>query len=128
MNQKSKSGFSLVEVLVTIFFVGLILVLHQTVLNKMWLIQYVENEQIALRVANNKLEELRAGGYDALPLSGTFSDSQLNDLSSCTATMTITDLNATTKTVVITIAWQQPPGTPVRNISLTTLITKTGGL
>jgi Tfp pilus assembly protein PilV len=125
---KSKSGFSLVEVLVTIFFVGLILVLYQTALSKMHLIRYVKNEQIALQVANNKIEELRAGGYSALPSSGVFSDSQLDALSNCTANMAITDFNASTKTVAITIEWQQPPSTAVRNISLSTLITKTGGL
>ena len=126
--QNSNSGFSLLEVLVTIFFIGLILVLYQSVLSKVRLIRYVDNQEIALRVANNKIEELRAGGYSALPASGSFSDSQLNILSSCTAAMAITDFNATTKTVVITIEWQQPPSTSVRNILLTTLITKTGGL
>jgi type II secretory pathway pseudopilin PulG len=130
LNQKSKSksGFSLVEVLVTIFFVGLILVLYQTALSKMRLIRYVTNEQIALQVANNKVEELRAGGYAALPASGSFSDSQLNTLSSCSANVSISDFNASTKTVAVTIEWQQPPSTSVRSISLTTLITKTGGI
>jgi len=116
------------EVLVTLFIVGLVLVLFQTALSKVRLIRYVENEETALRVANNKIEELRAGGYNALPSSGSFSDSQLNTLSSCSAAMAITDFNATTKKVIITIQWQQPPSTSVRNISLTTLITKTGGL
>jgi prepilin-type N-terminal cleavage/methylation domain-containing protein len=126
--QNSNSGFSLLEVLVTLFFIGLILVLYQSALGKLRLIRYVENEEIALRVASNKIENLRAGGYDALPSSGSFSDSQLNALSSSSANMTITDFNATTKTVVITIEWQQPPSMSVKNVSLTTLITKTGGL
>ena len=126
--KNSKVGFSLLEVLVTIFIVGLILVLYQTALSKVRLIRYVDNQETALRVANNKIEELRAGGYDALPASGSFLDSQLDNMTSCSANMDISDFNTTTKKVIITIEWQQPPSTSVRNISLTTLITKTGGL
>lgn len=128
IKRKNKSGFSLLEVLVTLFFVGLILVLYQSALGKMRLIRYAQGQETALRVANNKIEELRAGGYAALPASGSFSDSQLNTLSGSSATMNITDYNASTKKVVITIQWREPPSTAERNISLTTLITKTGGL
>ena len=124
----SKSGFSLLEVLVTLFFVGLILVLYQSALGKMRLVRYAQGEETALRVANNKIEELRAQGYAALPASGSFSDSQLNTLSNPSAAMNITDYNATTKKIIVTIQWRQPPSNVVRNITLTTLITKTGGL
>lgn len=121
-------GFTLLEVITTIFIVGLVLVLYQAALGKAKLIQYAKNQEIALRVANNKIEELRAGGYDALPLSGSFSDSQLDSLSSSTASMAITDYNANIKQVLITIEWQEPTGSALKNISLTTLVAKTGGL
>ena len=124
----SKSGFSLLEVIVTIFIIGLVLVLYQASLGKVKLIQYAKNQEIALRVANNKIEVLRAGGYSALPASGNFSDSQLNSLSNSSANMTITDYNADTKQVLITIQWKEPTGSALKNISLATLITKTGGL
>ena len=124
----SKSGFSLLEVIISLFIIGLILALYQAVLGNVRLIQYAKDQEIALRVANNKMEELRAGGYTALPASGSFSDSQLNALSSSTAAMAITDFNATTKEVLITIQWREAVGTSAKNISLTTLITKTGGL
>ena len=114
--------------IVTLFIVGLVLVLYQTALGKIRLIQYAKDQEIALRVANNKIEELRAGGYAALPASGSFSDSQLNTLSNSTATMAITDYNAATKKVIVTIQWRESVNTSTRNISLTTLITKTGGL
>jgi len=125
---KSNSGFSLVEVLVTIFIVGLILVLYQQALGKIRLIGYADDQETALRVANNKIEELRSGGYSALPGSGSFSDSQLNSLSNSSATMAIADFNANTKRVIITVQWRQSAIFPVRTVSLTTLITKTGGL
>lgn len=124
----SKSGFSLLEVIVTLFIIGLVLVLYQASLGKIKLIQYAKNQEIALRVANNKIEELRAGGYSALPASGSFSDSQLNSLSNSSANMTITDYNADTKRVLITIQWQESISSSLKNISLATLITKTGGL
>lgn len=123
-----KLGFSLLEVIVTLFIIGLVLVLYQASLGKVKLIQYAKNQEIALRVANNKIEELRAGGYSALPASGNFSDSQLNSLSNSSASMTITDYNADTKQVLITIQWKEPTGSALKNISLATLITKTGGL
>jgi len=124
----SKSGFTLLEVIVTLFIVGLVLVLYQATLGKVKLIRYAKDQEIALRVANNKIEELRAAGYAALPASGSFTDSQLNTLTNCTANMAITDYNTTTKMVIITIQWREPVNTSLRNISLTTLITKTGGL
>jgi prepilin-type N-terminal cleavage/methylation domain-containing protein len=127
-NPISNTGFTLLEVITVIFLIGLVLVLYQTALGKVRLIQYAKNQEIALRAANNKIEELRSGGYAALPGSGSFSDSQLDTLSESTATMNITDYNASTKTVTITIEWHEPVGATVRNISLTTLITKTGGL
>jgi prepilin-type N-terminal cleavage/methylation domain-containing protein len=126
--KNQNSGFSLVEVLVTLFIIALILVLYQQSMGKVRLIGYADDQETALRVANNKIEELRSGGYAALPSSGSFSDSQLNTIANSSAAMTITDFNADTKKVVITIEWRQSAGYPLRSVSLTTLITKTGGL
>lgn len=132
MNMKTKiysvSGFSFIEVIVTIFIIGLTLVLYQATLGKMRLIEYAKHQEIALRVANNKMEELRAGGYDALPLSGSFSDSQLDGFSDCSAKVIIAEYNATTKEVAVTVEWREPVSTALRNVTLTTLITKTGGI
>ena len=114
--------------LVTLFIVGLVLVLFQQALGKSRLVNYADDQESALRVANNKIEELRAGGYAALPASGNFSDSQLNTLPNSSAAMAITNFNANTKQVVITIQWRQLVSSPMKNVSLTTLITKTGGL
>jgi prepilin-type N-terminal cleavage/methylation domain-containing protein len=124
----SKSGFSLLEVLVTLFLIGLVLVLYQSSLGKVKLIQYAKNQEIALRIANNKIEVLRAGGYSALPSSGSFYDSQLNSLSNSSASMTISSFNQDTKQVVVTVQWQELVSSSPKNISLTTLITETGGL
>lgn len=124
----NKSGFSLLEVIITLMIAGFALVLFQTALGKAKLIQYAKNQEIALRVANNKMEELRSGGYSALPSTGNFSDAQLNDLSNVSANMAITDFNNDTKQIVITIQWQDPPSPSLKTVSLATLVTKTGGL
>ena len=132
MKQKTKinqnSGLSLVEALITLFIIGLILVLYQVSVGKVRLIQYARHEETALRVASNKIEELRSGGYAALPDSGNFSDTQLNSLKDSSATMTFTGFNADTEQVLITIAWRDSGNFVLRNLTLTTLITKTGGL
>jgi prepilin-type N-terminal cleavage/methylation domain-containing protein len=128
LKTKKRSGFSLLEVIVTLFIVGLVLILYQAALGKVRLIQYAKNQEIALRVANNKIEELRDGGYSALPSSGSFYDSQLSSLSSSSASMAITDANSDTKQVSVTVQWKDSVSSSLKNISLTTLITKTGGL
>lgn len=126
--QNSNSGFSLLEVIITLMIAGFALVLFQTALGKTKLIQYAKNQEIALRVASNKIEELRSGGYSALPSTGNFSDSQLNSLPNSSANMAITDFNDDTKQVIILIQWQDPASFSLKTVSLATLVTKTGGL
>jgi len=126
--QNLNQGFSLLEVIITLMIAGFALVLFQTALGKTKLIQYAKNQEIALRVANNKIEELRSGGYPALPSTGSFSDAQLNDLPNASANMDVTDFNDDTKQIVITIQWQEPPSISPKTVSLATLVTKTGGL
>lgn len=123
-----KKSFSLIEVLVSLFIVGVILVLYQVSFNSTLLSRSAKNQEIALRIANNKMEELRAGGYTALPESSSFSDSQLGSLASSSASMVITNFNTNTKQIVIIVQWREPGSSAPRTISLTTLITKVGGL
>lgn len=125
---KSKAGFSFVEVVITLFIIGVILTLYVAAVNTMHLAKTVKHQELALRVANNKMEELRAGGYLNLPSSGSFSDSQLSALPSSSASMTITDYNTSTKQVLVNIQWKENGSSAFRNIGLTTLITKVGGL
>lgn len=127
-NKNSKKGFSFIEVIVTLFIVGAVLVLYQAAAGVMRLMKTAKNQEIALQVANNEIEELRAGGYASLPASGGFSSSQLSALTSGSGNLTITSLNADTKQILVSVQWRETGGSVVRNISLTTLVTKTGGL
>ena len=106
--RKQQRGFSLLEIIITIAIIGMILLLYQIFLSNLFLSRDAKNQEIALRIANNKIEELRAVGYDSLPSSGVFFDTQLNLLSQSSAAMTITDFNADTKQVLVTIQWFEP--------------------
>ncbi len=84
-------------------------------------------ENNAFRIANSKLDELRAGGYAALPAGGTFSDPGLANLPQGAASTSVTVWNAKTKQVRAGVSWL---GADARTqvVSLTTLITQIGGL
>ena len=122
-------GFTLIEVVLSIFIMGVMLILLQSVLRSSILVRTSKNEGIALSIARNKIESLRAGGYGSVPASGAFSDSLLSTLNSqATTTLTTSDYNAKTKQVVVSVIWLDPGHTASSTVSLSTLITQTGGL
>mgnify|MGYP001602529402 FL=1 len=122
-------GFSLIEVTVSIFIVGVMLLLLQAILQSGTLIRMSKHQSIALSIAQNKLESLRSGGYATLPSSGTFSDSLISTLPvAATTTLTVSVYNAETKQVFVSVVWQDPGSTASSTVSLSTLITETGGL
>lgn len=121
------SGFTLVEILLTLGIIAVALAVYTTTVYSVFLTRDAKHQEIAVRIANNELEGLRALGYAALPASGSFSDSQLSSLAGSSATVSVTDFNAKTKKVTVTVSWQEP-GKGGRVVTLSTLITKTGGL
>ena len=123
---KKNRGFSLVEVIVTIFVIGTMLVVSQAIRLGAPLAQSVRDQDIALKVAQNEVEELRALGYESLPPSGSFSDSLLASLSSGSGNVTVSDFNTGTKKVIVTVSWSERGAE--ESIVLSTLITKIGAL
>ena len=120
-------GYTLIEILVSIFIISIFLVLLQVAANTTLLNRTVRNRELALRIANTEIESLRLAPYASLPESGAFSDPLLSSLSQGEASRTITDFNSQTKQVVVTISWKEPGTISLHTVSLTTLITK-GGL
>jgi prepilin-type N-terminal cleavage/methylation domain-containing protein len=121
-------GFSLLEVVVTVFIAGLILLVYQASSNIILLSRNAKNQEIALVIANNKIEELRAGGYGALPVSGSFSDSQLSLLPGGFGELVVNDFATNTKEVIATVYWQNNGGNGQMEVSVPTLMASGGGL
>ncbi len=126
MKRPSLRGFSLLEVVISIFFVGITIVLGSQMLTLMALSRASKQQALALSIARNEIAVVRAGGYAAVPASGSFADSQLALLPNGTGAIAVTDYNAKTKQVTATVSWQEPSATST--VSLTTLITEVGGL
>lgn len=121
-------GFSLIEVTITIFIFGILLLLLQAVLQSSVLVRTTKSQGIALTIVRNELEILRAGGYATLPPSGSFSNNLLSTIPSATTTLTVSTYNASTKQVTASVIWREPGSSASSTISLSTLITNTGGL
>lgn len=126
-NHRTQKGFTLIEILVAVFVVSLSLAFFGVAVHTTTLIRGVKLQDTALRIASSKIESVRGGGYDNVPSSGSFSDPLLMTLPNATGTVTTIDYNADIKQVTVTVGWRETKGT-LRNISLTTLIGKVGGL
>lgn len=124
---RARRGFTLIEILISIGVVGVIVLMYAAILNTFPLTRDAQHEDIALRIAETEMQRLRAGGYDNLPASGSFSDTQMSSLPSGSGTVAVTDQNSKTKQVVVAVVWQDA-GYSARSVSLATLITQVGGL
>jgi|ERR1051326_5327943 Tfp pilus assembly protein PilV len=122
-----QSGMSIVEVLVALFIIVAALVLYQAALNSILLTRNTRDQDLAVKIASNQLESLRTGGYSAVPVSGPFSNSQLSLLPSGAGSLSVTTFNTKTKQVTATVTWTESNSNQ-HSVSLSTLITETGGL
>jgi len=120
-------GFTLIEILIAIFVIGMLVALYGVGVMTTSLSREAAHRDVALHSASQQLETLRAGGYASLPASGSFSNAQLGQLASSTGAMTVSSYNSATKQVVVTVSWQEG-ARGIRSVSLSTLITQTGGL
>lgn len=122
-------GFSFIEVIVAIFIMSIMLLLLQAVVQSHMLVRHSKNQGVALSIARNELESLRSGGYSALPQSGSFPDTLLSSLpKAATTTLTVSTYNAKTKQITVSVIWLDPGALASSTVSLSTLITQTGGL
>jgi prepilin-type N-terminal cleavage/methylation domain-containing protein len=122
----SQNGFTLIEILVTVFILLLMLVFYASSLSTMRLTRIMQHKDIALRVLEEKMETLRGGGYANLPASGTFTNTLLDSLPGPSASTTISLYNATTKEILVGVSWIDSGTTYY--VSLSSLITEIGGL
>lgn len=121
-------GFALIEVTVAIAILGIVTVATGVLMERVPVNgREVRDQDLALKIARNEIEILRAGGYAALPANGPFTDTLLSSLTGSTAAVAISDFNAQTKQATVDVSWQGT-GLTARSVSLTTLITQNCGL
>ena len=122
-------GFSLIEVTISIFILGVMLILLQGVARSSVLVRVSKSQGIALSIARNKLEATRSAGYANIPLTTTFSDSLMSTLpTGATTTVATSTFSAKTEQITIGVVWRDPTAAASTTVSLSTLITQTGGL
>jgi prepilin-type N-terminal cleavage/methylation domain-containing protein len=121
-------GFSLIEVVVAIAIVGVVSILPQAILGALPLARIAKHQDLALTIAEHKLEQVRALGYAVLPASGPFTNSLQSDFASSSATLAVNVYNAKTKWVNVTVFWNEPNIPTTFSVSLDTLIAEVGGL
>jgi prepilin-type N-terminal cleavage/methylation domain-containing protein len=125
--RRGARGFSLIEIMVSLGILGSIFVMFAAVSGVAQLSRSAQYGDLALRIAENKLEELRALPYASLPTSGSFTDSRTDGLPNASSSIVLMDHNASTKHIEVTVSWQAP-GESTRDVTLRTLITQVGGL
>src|SRR6185369_12962681 len=109
----------LIEITISIFIIGVMIVASASLLHGVPANRLTLDQGIALSIARNEIE--------ALPASGSFTDTALASLISGTGTITVATYDAKTKRVDVTVSWQEKDAS-AHNIALTTLITQVGGL
>lgn len=125
--KKSQSGFTVIEVLITLFMIGVTVMLFQATANSVVLNKYGRYREIALRIADKKIQTTRTTAFASIPATGSFTDSALSTLPNGQATMTTTDINDNLKDVRIVITWLRPDNSSTQQVQLQTYIYR-GGL
>lgn len=121
------AGFTLVEATVAVAIIAIVIVAIGSVLTRLPAgSRVVRDEDLALKIARAKIEDLRAGGYSALPASGPFTSPLLNSLTSGAGSVTIAAMSSTTKQISAQVSWREN-GTP-ESVSLVTLMAQNSGL
>lgn len=125
---RRSTGFSLVEVTVAIAVIGMMIVSTGLLLERIPVGgREVRDQDTALKIARNEIESIRAGGYEALPESGPFTDTLLSALEGGVATVTVSDVEDGIRQVEVVVSWRGA-GLVTRTVSLVTLVAENSGL
>jgi prepilin-type N-terminal cleavage/methylation domain-containing protein len=128
MSRSTKQkGFSVIEVVVSLFMLGVILLVYAAANNTLILNRIAKHQQLAYRIAANELESIRALPYASIPSSGPFSDTLMTNLPSGSGALATSVYDSRTKQIVVTVTWREPGTSIDKTESVTTLITE-GGL
>ncbi len=123
---KKQKGFSIIEVVVSLFMLGVILLVYAAANNTLVLNRIAKHQQLAYRIAANEMESLRSGGYTNLPATGSFNDPLLANLPTGTGSIEVGVYDSRTKQVTVRVRWTEPGTTVVKSASVVTLVTSGG--
>lgn len=123
---KKSGGFTLVEILLSIFLILALISILLTTSASYNQTRRSNLQQLAMSIASKRMETLRNTAFASLPPSGSFADSDLSKLPQSTATQTISNYQSSTKIKLITIniTWTEKGVT--KNAKLETLYSETG--
>ena len=125
--QLNAGGYILIEVVISLGIIAIFFILFQAAAVTAILNRDVKHKDLALRIAQSQVENLRSLGYAALPTSSSFAGAQLSLLPDGQATTTFSQYNSKTLQAVVTVSWQESGSKNRHNVSLNTLISE-GGL
>lgn len=125
-DSRGYNGYSLVEIIVSLGIVAVFFVLFQAAAGTTIINRNVKHQDIALRIAQTKIDALQALPYASLPASSAFSDPLLASLPAGSAVVSMADFNAKMKQATVTVYWQEPGGNTTHDVTLVTLIGEGG--
>ncbi len=126
-HNKKQKGFSIIEVVVSLFILGVVLLVYAAANNTLILNRIAKHQQLAYRIAANKMESLRSAGYISLPATSTFTDPLFTNLPTASGNIEVTVYDTKTKEVTVTVTWREQGTAVDKRSTVTTLITQ-GGL
>ncbi len=124
---KNNKGSTLIEVLVSLAVIATTFIIFQATINTVFINRESKHRELALRIAQTEMDDLRALSFANLPASGSFSNSLLSSLPKSQANITITTTTSQTKQIIVLVTWREPTAKTTSTINLTTLKTQ-GGL
>ncbi len=126
LRTKTQSGFTIVEVLISIFIIGVTLILFAMVSHAVLLNKYNRYREIALRVAENQIQVLRTTAYGSLPSTGSFNNSLLSSIPQGAGTQTITQVATGFKQATVAVTWRNPTSTANQQVVFSTYLWQYG--
>lgn len=127
-----EKGFSLIELVISIFIVGLVVVVIGNIPGAIGLIGSSQSESKVREVVAKRVEDIRLFGYDSLANgTTTINDPRLKELHNVSASTVVSDCPAVTcgstaeiKQVQITVSWTE--NNEPKTYQIVTLVAKDG--
>jgi type II secretory pathway pseudopilin PulG len=120
------TGFTLIEIIISLALIMVTLVLFGAAMMNLPLIKHSRGQNIAYHAAAAEIELLRNTNFASLPVSGPFTNSGLANLENASGSLAISNYegNAMIKKIIVTVTWYEESA--AKTITLETLISNNG--